>query len=61
MFRGRDADWMYVNAPAYHSVHLFEISGPGDFQLRQRFGLANMPEGLVKTAGFAVSDTSAIR
>lgn len=48
-------DYMYVNAPAYHSVHSYKISGSGEFELIQRFDMNNMPSELVPTAGFAVS------
>ena len=46
---------MYVNAPAYQSIHTYKISGPGEFELIQRFNLGDMAEGVVPTAGFAVS------
>ena len=45
---------MYVNAPGYHAVHLYEISGPGHFALKQRYGFNEMPMGTIKTGGFSV-------
>jgi len=48
-------DWMYVNAPAYHSVHAYKITAPGNFELFQRYGLGDMPSELFSTPGFAVS------
>jgi hypothetical protein len=46
---------MYINAPAYHSVHAFKISGPGQFDLFQRFNLKDMSTAVKATPGFAVS------
>lgn len=51
--RGK-TDWVYVNAPAYQSVHAFEISGPGKFKLIQRYDLCGV-DGINLTKGFAVS------
>lgn len=58
IFSGSRTDWMFINAPAYHSVHVYKISGPGHFDLIQRYDLDDMPEGIVATAGFAVSAVS---
>jgi hypothetical protein len=55
IFGGAQVDWMYVDAPAYHSVHVFEITGPGELALKQRYHVADMPRGTVTTAGFSVS------
>jgi hypothetical protein len=46
---------MYINAPGYHSVHAFKISGPGKFDLFQRLSLTDMSSAVKATAGFAVS------
>ena len=58
IFGGANVDWMFVDAPAYHSVHVFEISGPGNFALKQRYGGADLPQDIVETAGFSVSSVS---
>jgi hypothetical protein len=51
-----DADYMYVMANAYKSVHTFKISGPGKFELTQRSFFADVEvEGLVETTGYSVS------
>ena len=55
IFGGAKVDWMFVDAPAYHAVHLFEISGSGKFALKQRYGGTDLPQGTIETAGFSVS------
>lgn len=55
IFGGANVDWMFVDAPAYRSVHLFEISGPGKFARKQRYGGEDLPQGTIETAGFSVS------
>jgi hypothetical protein len=45
---------MYVNAAAYHSIHTYSITGPGEFQLIQRFGPNDLGSEVVVTDGFAV-------
>jgi hypothetical protein len=36
IFSAPVGEWMYVNAPAYKSIHVFKISGPGQFKLSQQ-------------------------
>ena len=47
---------MYVNAAAYQSVHVFEIAGPGDFSLIQRYDYVDFPQGATSSMGISVSD-----
>ena len=55
IFSGAQYDYMYVNAPAYNSVHTFEIQGPGQFSLVQRYGVSDMSGDVVPSGGFVVS------
>lgn len=55
LFSGKDYDWIYVNAPAYQSIHTFKISGQGNFELIQRYTVEDMSADLVPTKGFSVS------
>jgi len=51
---GEEHDWLYVNAVAYESVHVYKIWGQGKFELVQRYNVKDMSPDVVPTKGFVV-------